>query len=83
MSVGATDLEMRLRALATEIDYPDTPDLVAVVRSGIAEAPRRIVRPRPWPAIAIGVAALLVAGVIVIPPRGRPWPTSSGSGGSR
>jgi hypothetical protein len=78
-----TDLERRLAALADELAWPPTPDLVPGVRARIAAEPspaagergaRRALptlgrlRPalRPLPALAAILAALIVAGAVLL-----------------
>ena len=57
------DLEQRLRALAADVDWPETPDLSSVVVSRIGERPKRrgFARPRRL-GVAVALALLVPAG---------------------
>jgi hypothetical protein len=52
-----SELELALTKLGQELDYPETPDLVAPVRRRLAEQRRPLAWRRP---LVIGLAALLV-----------------------
>ena len=58
------ELELQLRALGAEIDFPPEPDLRAAVRDHVAR--RRFGR-RRWLAIALAVLVVALAGVLAVP----------------
>ena len=61
-----SELELALTRLGGELDYPETPDLTAVVRRRLAEGRRPVAWRRP---LVIALAALLVgvAAVMAVP----------------
>lgn len=66
-----TELEQALVRLGSEVEFPETPDLSAAVRSRIATAPprRRLGRPRGRTLVlAFAVLAVLVGAVMAVPP---------------
>jgi hypothetical protein len=62
--VSTHDLELQLRALGAEIDFPAEPDLRAAVRERVGR--RRIGR-RSWLVVALAGLAIVVAGVLAVP----------------
>src|SRR5262249_47271882 len=62
--VSSADLELQLRALAADIEFPPAPDLAAGVRAGLAQ-PRRA--RRRWIVLGPGVLVVALAGVLAVP----------------
>jgi hypothetical protein len=62
--VSTPDLELQLRALGAEIEFPPEPDLRAAVRERVAR--RRVAR-RRWLVVALAVLAVAIAGVLAVP----------------
>jgi hypothetical protein len=64
------ELEQALRSIGRELDFPSTPDLSGRVRRRLAdgERPRLGLPPRRALVIAVAALAVLVAGVLVVPP---------------
>lgn len=64
-----TELELQLRALSGEIDFPPTPDLRARVRARLGEKrARRPLVPRRGLVIALAALALAVGAAFAVPP---------------
>jgi hypothetical protein len=61
-----SELELALTRIGRELDYPDTPELVAPVRQRLAEARRPISWRRPL-VIALAALAVAVAAVMAVP----------------
>jgi hypothetical protein len=66
MSELELELEVRLRDLASGIEFPETPDLASAVRTPL-ETPRRWHPSRRALAIALAVLAVAIAGVLAVP----------------
>jgi hypothetical protein len=62
--VSTHDLELQLRALAAEVDFPAEPDLRGPVRARLTR--RRFGR-RRWLIVALAVLAVAIAGVLAVP----------------
>jgi hypothetical protein len=62
--VSTHDLELQLRALGAELDFPAEPDLRAAVRERVGR--RRFGR-RRWLIVALAVLAVAIAGVLAVP----------------
>jgi hypothetical protein len=62
-----TELELALRRLGDELDWPETPDLTSAVRTRIEGAREPWFRPRTL-AIALAVLAVAVGAVMAVPP---------------
>jgi len=61
------ELELAVRRLGDEVEWPETPDLAKVVRRRIEATPRRVYRPRRL-ALALAIAAVAVGAVLAVPP---------------
>jgi hypothetical protein len=61
-----SELELALTRIGRELDYPDTPELVAPVRQRLAEARRPISWRRPL-VIALAALVVAVAAVMAVP----------------
>ena len=62
--MSTSELELQLRALGAEVDFPAEPDLRAAVREHVAR--RRFGR-RRWLAVALAVLVVAIAGVLAVP----------------
>jgi hypothetical protein len=62
--VSTPDLELQLRALGAEIDFPPEPDLRVAVLDRVA---RRRPGRRRWLVVALAVLVVAVAGVLAVP----------------
>jgi hypothetical protein len=62
-----TELELALRRLGDELDWPETPDLATTVRGRIEATPEPRFRRRTL-AIALGVVAVVFGAVMAVPP---------------
>jgi hypothetical protein len=62
-----TELELALRRLGDELDWPETPDLAVTVRRHVEAASRPRFRRRTF-AIALAVLAVAVGAVMAVPP---------------
>ena len=62
-----TELERRLRHLATQLDYPPTPDLTSAVAGRIGATPSRWWHRRPLlPRLGLALGSVVVLGVAVL-----------------
>lgn len=61
------ELEQALRALATEIEWPETPDLARTVRRRVEGAPTRRLRSRRL-AFAFAMVVVALGAVLAVPP---------------
>jgi hypothetical protein len=62
--VSTHELELQLRALGAEIDFPAEPDLRGAIRARVA---RRRGGRRRWLVVAVAALAIAVAGVLAVP----------------
>jgi hypothetical protein len=62
-----TELELALRRLGDELDWPETPDVTAIVRRRIEAPPEPRFRRRTF-AIALAVLAVALGAVMAVPP---------------
>lgn len=62
-----TDLELELRGLAAQIDFPPTPDLVGAVRARLEHRRRPFFARRRALAVALAAAALVVFAAMAVP----------------
>ena len=61
-----SELELALTRIGTELEYPETPDLTAVVRRRLAEGRRPIAWRKPL-VVALAVLAVAVGAVMAVP----------------
>jgi hypothetical protein len=62
--MSAAELDVQLRALAADIEFPEAPELAAAVRAEV-ERPRR--SRRRWLAAALALLVVVLAGALAVP----------------